>query len=135
MRLARTLTFYASLVRHAHLADVVVIAGYGFGDAHVNAVLRSRMTSGKDRPLVMILDLWQLLDGHPLPVNLRATERWHFEMSRALGAQGAFEHPRRSDRLDQNLFEVDENYNLAIWYRGFTEAADHIHEIIKWLDD
>lgn len=29
-------TFHASLVRHAHEADAVLIVGYGFGDVHVN---------------------------------------------------------------------------------------------------
>ena len=35
-------TFHASLARHSHEADAILIAGYSFGDLHVNRALKNR---------------------------------------------------------------------------------------------
>jgi hypothetical protein len=41
-------TFYASLIRHAHEADALLVAGYGFGDVHVNRALQNRLSIAPD---------------------------------------------------------------------------------------
>jgi tetratricopeptide (TPR) repeat protein len=37
-------SYHASLVRHVHAADAILIGGYGFGDAHMNFALRNRLS-------------------------------------------------------------------------------------------
>ena len=53
-------TFHASLVRHAHEADAVLIGGYGFGDVHVNRALVARFGLSRraavGRPRAVVLD-------------------------------------------------------------------------------
>lgn len=52
-------TFYSTLSRHVHEASSVLIAGYGFGDLHVNIVLRNRFKGPKhdDRPHLQVVIL------------------------------------------------------------------------------
>ncbi|MFT3828743.1 MAG: SIR2 family protein [Opitutaceae bacterium] len=52
-------SFYSSFSRHVHEADAVLIAGYGFGDPHVDSVLANMLRARKDsRPPIMVLDYW-----------------------------------------------------------------------------
>jgi len=36
------LTLYSCLPRHVHEADAILICGYGFGDSHINSILKAR---------------------------------------------------------------------------------------------
>jgi hypothetical protein len=49
-------SLHAALVRHVYEADAILIAGYGFGDEHVNRALANRLASQAcPRPPVMVL--------------------------------------------------------------------------------
>ena len=47
-------TIYASLVRHVHEADALLIIGYGFGDSHVNWAIKNRYRSRKFQKVFII---------------------------------------------------------------------------------
>ena len=139
------LTFYSSFVRHVHEADAILIGGYGFGDLHVNSILRNalRARSRSGRPPVIVL-------GHNKggrPIANRDADPWSSAMATTLRVPVKrfrdFQH--RSEAHWTNLphkvppgeFEqlVDANrpIPIATWNWGFNAAAPKISEIIKWL--
>lgn len=137
-------SFHASLVRHVHAADAILIGGYGFGDAHINFALRNRLSltlNGllQDRPPVMVLTLADTTT----PPMRRRDDLWARELGGSLctGTQGHFfvEPGNPSDPIPTELakrgtFEVDAQHRVAVWYGGFTEAVHHLPGIVRWLD-
>ena len=49
-------TFHSSLVRHAYEANAILIIGYGFGDTHVNWVLKNRYRYDKTKLKVLTVN-------------------------------------------------------------------------------
>ncbi len=136
------LTFYSTLIRHAHAADAIVIGGYGFGDSHINAVLKTVMqakSSAHERPPVLVIDQ---------ETNARAiakrNDRWSSGLSRALhiSAQSfrcRSERTRQScrdlpDQVPAGEFEQSSQAPVAIWNQGFTSASVHLPEMVRWLE-
>jgi SIR2-like domain len=138
-------SYLASLVRHVHAADAILIGGYGFGDAHINFALRNRLSQTQDgprvqdRPPVMVLTL---ADETTKPMR-RRDDLWARELGVSLctGTQGHFfmEPGNPSDPIPTELakrgtFEVDAQHHVAVWYGGFTEAVHSLPNVIQWLD-
>jgi|GEM_PF-1238118 len=153
-------TFYSTLPRHAHEADAILIAGYGFGDEHVNSVLKNVLQAREGhRPPVMVLDFLKP-EKRPLEGERskgyefveRTQSRWQSDVLTKLGmwdGVATLRHDfRRAKRLDQPLAEAEyaeevrseeyavffENaYPVAVWFGGFLAAADPGEEIANWL--
>ena len=76
-------TFYSTLVRHVHEADAILIAGYGFGDLHVNRVLRNRFEGpDDDKPQVVILE--KSCPKRPRTARLEINKFWSWELKHTL---------------------------------------------------
>ncbi|MHB1957541.1 MAG: SIR2 family protein [Acidobacteriaceae bacterium] len=138
-------SFHASLVRHVHAADAILIGGYGFGDAHINFALRNRLSLTQDglhvqdRPPVMVLTL----AGETTPPMRRRDDLWARELGVTLctGTQGHFfvepgnpSDPIPTELVKRGAFEVDAQHRVAVWYGGFTEAVHRLPGIVGWLD-
>lgn len=131
-------SLHAALVRHVYAADAILIGGYGFGDAHVNLALRSRLSGAEGRPPAMVLDL---AGGGAEPMAFRGGDLWARGLCSALDADGHFfSEPRRgcppvpSELAETGAFEVDAQRRVAIWHGGFVEAGGSLPRIIQWLD-
>jgi hypothetical protein len=138
-------SYHASLVRHVHAADAILIGGYGFGDAHMNFALRNRLSLTQnglrmqDRPPVMVLTL---AEETTKPMR-RRDDLWARELGVTLctGAQGHFfmepgnpSDPIPTDLAKRGTFEVDAQHRVAVWYGGFTDAVRRLPGIVRWLD-
>jgi hypothetical protein len=138
-------SYHASLIRHVHAADAILIGGYGFGDAHINFALRNRVSLTqdglriKDRPPVMVLTL----AGETTAPMRRRDDLWARELGVALctGTQGHFfmepgnpSDPIPAELVKRRAFEVDAQHHVAVWYGGFTEAVNCLLAIVPWLD-
>ena len=148
-------TFYSTLARHAHEADAILIAGYSFGDQHVNAVIRNALDSrSKTRPAVMVLDfddrrvvdedgrtvedrlLWERRDGWPFALvgalALKAPFPAQFRPVEALWIDAKTASPVLPQAVEQ--FEVWlDSEPVAVWFGGMLSAADRKEEIADWL--
>ena len=146
-------TFYSTLPRHAHEADAVLIAGYGFGDEHVNSVLANMLKAREGRrPPVMVLD-FRTMEARPLEGERRkGLEFVEPEDSLQSGVRNSLNtwnrEFRRAKRLDQPLVEAERGdpvrseeyavcfedaYPVAVWFGGFLAAAERTDEIANWL--
>lgn len=138
-------SYHASLIRHVHAADAILIGGYGFGDAHINFALRNRVSLTqdglriKDRPPVMV---FTLADETTKPMR-RRDDLWARELGVSLctGTQGHFfmEPGNPSDPIPTELakrgaFEVDPQHRVAVWHGGFTKAVHCLSGVVQWLD-
>jgi len=133
-------SFHGSLIRHLYAADVILIGGYGFGDAHINFALRNRLShwQSNDRPCVMVLD-W--VDGRVVTMGYRE-DLWAMGFAQALST-GARSHffldPSRPlnpipTEIPKDVFQVDPQHRVAVWCGGFTEAVHRLPGIVGWLD-
>jgi hypothetical protein len=127
-------TFHAALIRHAHEADAVLIAGYGFGDVHVNRALENRYSlfpyDASRRPPAVVLT-----KSHP---SFRSTaerqeyDLWGNQLTRTLNTSFDSKMPIKQ-LIDKRIFEKDLHGCLAIWHGGFAEAADSFDDVIAKL--
>ena len=134
-------TFHASLVRHAHEADAVLIVGYGFGDVHVNRALQNRFDLSpydpKGRPPVVVLE--QSSPTAATTSSRQVHDFWAWELTHTLNTRFEMSAPppnnglRVEQFIQQKKFEVDLHDRIAIWHGGFLEALDSIDEIVAWL--
>lgn len=135
-------SIYAALVRHVHQADAVLVAGYGFGDVHVNRALRNRFKRSSigpnGRPPVVLLTKTTLPG--PLIADRQGHEFFAWEMTHTFkttfpissGTPGAqFSLP---ELLNQNEFEHDYSQRVAVWHGGFTEVRDHMSRVVDLLN-
>ncbi len=125
-------TFYSTLVRHVHEADAILLAGYGFGDLHVNrAEAFERSDYELSYPPAVVLT-------KSCPDTMRMGRRqshdfWAFQLTHALGIN--FNNKQNNGgtvaRLIENQeFEIPgfvkrENLvcnRVGIWHGGFIEA-------------
>ena len=133
-------TFYAALVRHVHEADAILIAGYGFGDLHVNRVLRNRFerpTNDVALPPVVVLE-----KSNPTKLqtaSLQSHTFWAYQLTHTLNTRfhTTKEHLNRqlavAPFIQQHEFETDLHDRVAIWHGGFIEALSSLDEIAKRL--
>lgn len=134
-------SFHASLVRHIHEADAVLIAGYGFGDAHVNRALRNRFElkhlEPEGGPAVVVIE-----KSDPARGSIANQQRFDF---RARGLTGSLkcnfdQNMRQLGNtmsaeyfIQNNELETDVMNRVAVWHGGFLEALGSVDEIIAWL--
>jgi hypothetical protein len=125
-------TFYASLVRHVHEADAILIAGYGFGDVHVNSALENRCSlfDQSRRPRIIILEKTKLSGA---PIGCREDEWKAIQLKRALSTSFGISNQTIEQMMRENYFEYDLQNRVAIWHGGFIEAADCLDAVIDWL--
>jgi len=133
-------SFQASLIRHAHEADAVLIGGYGFGDTHVNRALSSRLErgTGQDRPPAMILGY----AGRGTDSIHFRRDDWVWNMTQTLLTDGHFFSeagygPSPADPCElaqRRAFDLADVHKTAIWYGGFEQAAARVDDIAAWLD-
>lgn len=134
-------TFYSTLVRHVHEADAILIAGYGFGDLHVNRALRNRFEGPDDeKPYPKVVILEKSCPERPRTARLEIYQFWSWELKHTLqttfsdGSGWPSEDDRTvSDFIERDKFETDRMNRVAIWHGGFREAFSAVHNIIERL--
>ncbi|MGN6514427.1 MAG: SIR2 family protein [Rhizomicrobium sp.] len=131
---------YSSLVRHVHEADAIIVAGYGFGDVHVNRALKNTfdafLYNPADRPPVAVLTKTS-----PPTMTIGEREGHEFfawELTHSINARfgkiGA-ENPTPpiSELLAEKRFEYSANTRAAVWHGGFLEIESRMNELIAFL--
>ena len=133
-------TFYSTLVRHAQEAQGVLIAGYGFGDLHVNRALRNRFERHDDEtcvPKVVIVDKSRR-DKRQM-ASLQSHQFWSYQLTHTLDTrfQISQDHLNRDGTVapfvERQEFETDFPGRVAIWHGGFVEAFSAVDRIIDHL--
>ncbi len=133
-------TFYAALVRHVQEADAILIAGYGFGDLHVNRVLRNRFEGPvNDRTLPQVIVLAKSNPMKLQTANLQDHDFWAYQLTHTLNtkfriSQKHLDHqPTVVEFIREHKFETALRDRVRIWHGGFTEALQSLDEIAKRL--
>ena len=134
-------TLYSTLVRHTQEADSILIAGYGFGDLHVNRALVNRFTRSYDdgsSPRVVVLE--KSSPGRSRTGRLEISEFWSYELRHTLRttfSDGTVYPPKNNATVGNFIingeFETDRMNRVAIWHGGFREALLAIDKIVEWL--
>jgi len=136
------LTLYSCLPRHAYEANAILVGGYGFGDSHINSILKTALRSkanDKKRPPILVLDY----DKNGQPVAKRGGP-WTGAMRNTLRVSPqSFRSPEHRaqpnwielpDRITRGQFEQSTRVPVAIWSWGFSAASQQLSEIVEWLD-
>ena len=148
-------TFYSTLPRHAQEADAILLAGYSFGDEHINSVLANRLAQPNQAQLpVLILDhdsrRDQSMEGDAALERMlsRRQDSWTYALGKAFYLYaGSFipsDHLVRNPRspgdgpLKKEQYEIypasaDAPCATAVWFGGFGKATERADEIVKWL--
>jgi hypothetical protein len=137
-------TFYAALVRHVQEADAILIAGYGFGDLHVNRALRNRFERritrrGIRRPLPQVVVLTKTCSDSLQTASRQSHEFWAFQLTHTLNTRFEITKEHLNGRLtvapfiQQHEFETSSLDRVAIWHGGFIEALDSFDKIASRL--
>ncbi len=134
-------TFYSTLVRHVHEADAILIAGYGFGDLHVNRVLRNRFEGHDDhKPYPRVIILEKSCSQRPRTGRLEINRFWPWELTHTLKTRfsdgsklSLQDHRTVAEFIEQENFETDNKDRVAIWHGGFLEALSAVNKIAEWL--
>lgn len=135
-------TFYSTLVRHVYEADAILIVGYGFGDLHVNRVLRNRFEGPNhdDRPHPQVAILEKSCPQRYRTARLGIHEFWSWELTHTLktsfkkgSGRPSLDNRTVKDFIEHAMFETDTNNRVAIWHGGFREALSAVHKITSWL--
>ena len=138
-------TFYSTLVRHVHETDAILVIGYGFGDPHVNGVLRNRFVKrpdhdGRPQPQVVVLEKtsrerWRT-------ARRQINEFWSWELTHTFntGFSDGSERPSDDRRtvgefIDNENFEKDVRDGVAIWHGGFPEAFSAVDRIVDRITE
>ena len=130
-------TFYSALVRHTQEADAILIAGYGFGDFHINKALQNRFEgTDNETPFPQVVILTQSSRETPLTAALQSYQFWAWELTHTLktkfstGCPFPSESARTiSEFIEQEKFETDMGNRVAIWHGGFCEALSSVDQI------
>ena len=133
-------TLYSALVRHAQEADALLIAGYGFGDRHINRALRSRFErpgNSKNIPKVVVLEK----SSHKKlqTASLQSHNFWAYQLTHTLKTKFKITRAHMKNELTvapfikSSTFEKDQKNCVAIWHSGFCEANQCIDKIYKLL--
>ena len=134
-------TFYSALIRHVQEADSILIAGYGFGDLHVNRAIQNRFERNYDdrsSPQVVVLEKSSPARFHT--GRLELNQFWSYELKHTLkttfsdGHRYPFENSSTVEEfIAQKEFETDRKDRVAIWHEGFREALSAVDKIVEWL--
>ena len=134
-------TFYSALIRHAQEADAILIAGYGFGDLHVNRAIQNRFERSYDdrsSPQVVVLEKSRSERFHT--GRLEINQFWSYELKHTLKTTFSdgrgFPSENSStveDFIANREFETDCKERVAIWHGGFQEALSAVNKIVEWL--
>ena len=134
-------TFHSALVRHAQEADSILIAGYGFGDLHVNRAIQNRFERTYDdrsSPQVVVLDKSRPERLHT--GRLEINQFWSYELKHTLRTTffDGRKYPSKNSSTVENFiankkFEEDCKKRTAIWHGGFREANSAVDRIVEWL--
>src|SRR5271165_4061005 len=126
-------TFYASLIRHAHEADALLVAGYGFGDVHVNRALQNRLSI--DSPLAPVVVVTKC-DASSQQMAIRQNWCiWAQRLGETLKTSFDFNQPVPQQLVEQNMFEKDSRGHVRIWHGGFLEILNCLEQVIAHLHD
>ncbi len=136
------LTFYSCFPRHVYEADAILIGGYGFGDSHINSVLRNALRSKaneKKRPPVLVLDYEKnrcptAKRGGPWPTALGKTLHVPPQSFRSSAHRAQPHWTELPETVPTGEFEVSLHAPVAIWSEGFKSAAKELTRIVDWLD-
>lgn len=133
-------TFYAALVRHVQEADAFLLAGYGFGDLHVNRALRNRFERSSDNapiPPVVVLD--KSPHGTLQTASRQSHDFWAYQLTHTLNTRCEINKAHLDRELtvqsftDNGEFEADIRSQVAIWHGGFLEAIAAVGKVDAWL--
>ncbi len=133
-------TFYSALVRHAHEADAFLLAGYGFGDLHVNRAIRSRFERPVDNarlPQVLILE--KSPNNKLQTASRQSHDFWAYQMTHTLNTRFKITKAHLDRKLtvasfvENGEFETDINNQIAVWHGGFLEAIAAVDKINTWM--
>lgn len=128
-------TYFAQANRLAHEADSLLFLGYGFGDAHLNALF----SDVRDRHRPAVLVDWAADDQDPLPFRADA---WSYQLfktlpgnAHAMSKVGQVSAAAPSELKATNELEVsnDSRYPLAVWYNGMLAACRNPERILEHL--
>jgi len=128
-------TFYASLVRHAHEADALLVAGYGFGDVHVNRALQNMFSHppGSDSRLPPVVVITKS-DASTQQMGIRQnSDNWAQRLGETLRTSFDWNQPVPQKLIEKNAVELDLQKRVAIWHGGFVEAGAHLDAVVDWL--
>jgi hypothetical protein len=130
-------SYQAAFVRDVYAAESIFIAGYGFGDAHVNRALRNALRREGMRPRVLVADK---AGGDTPPVSYRH-DHWGRWSKNTLAADGPFRMPLQDVPpvmpyllAEKDGCEWEEVHQIAIWYGGFLRLLNAIDRLGDWLD-
>lgn len=112
-------TYQSALVRDCARADVVLIGGYGFADAHVNRALRNALRARRTRAPVLVLDR----PGDEL-MSYRQ-DRWALNLKQALFSHG--------DYAARGALQISP-HQVAVWDGGYLAACAEMEALAAWLD-
>ncbi len=134
-------TLYSDLVRHVQEAASILIAGYGFGDLHVNRAIQNRFrrTYGdRSFPRVVVLE-----KSHPRRLRtgrLETDQFWSHELKHTLrttfsddGGYPSGISSKIDDVIANMQFETNRRNPVAIWHGDFLEAVSAADKIVDWL--
>ena len=133
-------TFYSSLIRHAQDADAFLIAGYGFGDPHVNRALRNGLDRpDADAPPPKAVVLEKTPHEHPQTACRQSHDYWAYQLRHTLNVAFRITREHLEGRLtvrpfiENKDFERDISGRVAVWHGGFREAFPSAGKITDWL--
>ena len=133
-------TFYSSLIRHAQDADAFLIAGYGFGDPHVNRALRNGFDRpDDDAPLPKAVVLEKTPHEHPQTASRQSHDYWAYQLRHTIDIAFRITEDHLERRLtvrpfiENGDFERDISGRVAVWHGGFREAFPSVGKITGWL--
>lgn len=133
-------TFYATLVQHVQEADAILIAGYGFGDLHVNRVLRNRFERpANDAALPKVVVLEKSEPAKLQTASLQSHEFWAYQLTHTLSTKFRTTKQHVEGKLtvapftQGDEFEPDQAKRVAIWHGGFIEALGSLDQIVQRL--
>lgn len=136
-------TLYSVLVRHVHEADAILVVGYGFGDPHVNCVLRNRFEGPDhdDRPHPKVVVLEKSCPKRYRTARLQSHEFWSWEMTHTFGTRFSSSPmpPSNDDRtvkelIEKESFEKDGGNRVAVWHGGFPEVLSAVNKVTDLLN-
>ena len=135
-------TFYSTLARHVHEANVILIVGYGFGDLHVNRVIQNRfdLPDRGDRRYPKVVVLEKSCPRRPRTGSLQVYQFWSRQMKQTLktsfhdGSKWQSEDDRTvADFIRKEEYELDIRNRVAIWHGGVCEAFSTGDRVIEQL--
>ena len=128
-------TLFSCLPRHLHEANAILIAGYGFGDPHIDHhltnMIRTR-ANAQGRPRILVLDH----DAQRKALAARS-DHWKLALDQTLRVSySTFRSPHGTELHDAatpDEFEQARDQPVATWNGGFCAAAKKLPQMIKWL--